>query len=200
MAFILGKKIKMSQIFDDQGNEIPVTLVKALDCVVTQLKTKEKDGYCAVQLGAEPLKEKKIPKSKRTKPFRYLKEFRVTQEELKNFEVGKKISLDAFKEGELVTVSGISKGKGFAGAVKRWGFKGGPKSHGRKGTERKVGAIGASTPSRVIKGKKMPGRLGGERVTIKNLKIVRIDPENKILFIKGGLPGPKNSLLEIKTK
>lgn len=200
MAFLLGKKIKMMQVFDEKtGEEIPVTVVQALDCTVTQIKTKQKDGYFAVQVGAEKLPERKITKSKKTKPFLYLREFRVPESEISNFKVGDIISVDVFKEGDLVTVSGISKGKGFAGAVKRWGFKGGPKSHGRKGTERKVGAIGASTPSRVIKGKKMPGRLGGERVTIKNLKIIKVDPERKLLLIKGGLPGPKYSLLEIKS-
>lgn len=200
MKFFLAKKLKMSQIFDEEGNEIPVTILACPECIVTQIKTKKKDGYFAIQLGTERLKEKKISKSKRKKPFRYLREFRVNAEEIKNYKEGDKISVNIFQEGDLVEISGISKGKGFAGAVKRWGFKGGPKSHGRKGTERAVGAIGASTPSRVIPGQKMPGRAGGKRVTIKNLKIVKIVPEENLIFIKGAVPGPKGRLLEILKK
>jgi large subunit ribosomal protein L3 len=196
MKFILGKKIKMSQIFDKEGNCIPVTIVEAGPCYVTQLKTKEKDGYEAVQIGFERLKEKKITKSKKKKPFRYLKEFR---DDPKNYQLGQEINVSIFKEGDLVCVSGISKGKGFAGAVKRWGFSGRPATHGTKHEERTLGSVGASTPSRVIKGKKMPGRAGGERVTIKNLEIVKIEPEKNLLYIKGAVPGSKGSLLEIKS-
>jgi len=196
MKFILGKKIKMSQIFDQEGRVIPVTIVEAGPCYVTQLKTKEKDGYEAVQIGFERLKEKKITKSKKTKPFRYLKEFRG---EIKGYQVGQEITASIFKEGELVTVSGTSKGKGFQGVVKRWGFSGRPATHGTKHEERTPGSIGASTPSRVLKGKKMPGRAGGKRVTIKNLEIVKVDPEKNLLYIKGALPGSRGSLLEIKS-
>jgi len=196
MKFILGKKVKMSQIFDKEGNCIPVTIVEAGPCYVTQLKTKEKDGYEAVQIGFERLKEKKITKSKQKKPFRYLKEFR---DDPKNYQLGQEINVSIFKEGDLVSVSGISKGKGFAGAVKRWGFSGRPATHGTKHEERTLGSVGASTPSRVIKGKKMPGRAGGERVTIKNLEIVKIEPEKNLLYIKGAVPGSRGSLLEIKS-
>jgi large subunit ribosomal protein L3 len=195
MKFILGKKIKMSQIFDKEGNVIPVTIVEAGPCYVTQLKTKEKDGYEAVQIGFEKLKEKKITKSKKKKPFRYLKEFR---DDPKNYQLGQEINVLIFKEGDLVSVSGISKGKGFQGGVKRWGFSGRPSTHGTKHEERTLGSVGASTPSRVIKGKKMPGRTGGERVTIKNLEIVKIEPEKNLLYIKGAVPGSRGSLLEIK--
>jgi large subunit ribosomal protein L3 len=196
MKFILGKKIKMSQIFDKEGNCIPVTIVEAGPCYVTQLKTKEKDGYDAVQIGFEKLKEKKITKSKQKKPFRYLKEFR---DDPKNYQLGQEINVSIFKEGDLVSVSGVSKGKGFQGGVKRWGFSGRPSSHGTKHEERTLGSVGASTPSRVIKGKKMPGRTGGERVTIKNLEIVKIEPEKNLLYIKGAVPGSRGSLLEIKS-
>jgi large subunit ribosomal protein L3 len=196
MKFILGKKIKMSQIFDKEGNCIPVTIVEAGPCYVTQLKTKEKDGYEAVQIGFERLKEKKITKSKQKKPFRYLKEFR---DDPKNYQLGQEINVSIFKEGDLVSVSGISKGKGFQGGVKRWGFSGRPSTHGTKHEERTLGSVGASTPSRVIKGKKMPGRTGGERVTIKNSEIVKIEPEKNLLYIKGAVPGSRGSLLEIKS-
>ena len=186
----------MSQIFDKEGKVIPVTIVEAGPCYVTQLKTKEKDGYEAVQIGFEKLKEKKITKSKKKKPFRYLKEFR---DDPKNYQLGQEINVSIFKEGDLVSVSGISKGKGFQGGVKRWGFSGRPATHGTKHEERTLGSVGASTPSRVIKGKKMPGRAGGERVTIKNLEIVKIEPEKNLLYIKGAVPGSRGSLLEIKS-
>jgi len=188
----------MTQIFDKEGNQIPVTLVLAGPCVVTQIKTKEKDGYCAVQVGFEKLKKPK--KSKIKKPYRYLKEFRVDEEELKNFKEGQEISVSIFKEGEKVSVSGISKGKGFQGGVKRWGFSGRGASHGVKHEERTLGSVGASTPSRVLKGKKMPGRTGGERITVKNLEIVKVLPEKNLIAIKGALPGRKGTLLEIYTK
>ncbi|HDM31778.1 MAG TPA: 50S ribosomal protein L3 [bacterium] len=198
MKFILGKKIRMTQIFDKEGNQIPVTLVLAGPCFVTQIKTKEKDGYCALQIGFEKLKKPK--KSKIKKPFRYLREFRVEDEELKKFKVGQEINVSIFKEGEKVSVSGISKGKGFQGGVKRWGFSGRGASHGVKHEERTLGSVGASTPSRVLKGKKMPGRMGGERITVKNLEIVKVLPEKNLIAIKGALPGRKGTLLEIKTK
>ncbi len=197
MKFILGKKIKMSQIFDREGNVIPVTIIEAGPCYVTQLKTKDKDGYEAVQIGFERLKEKKMTKSKEKKPFKYLREFR---DEIKNYQLGQEITVSIFKEGDLVSVSGISKGKGFAGAVKRWGFSGRPATHGMKHEERTLGSVGSSTPSRVIKGKKMPGRAGGERVTIKNLEIVKVEPEKNLLYIKGAVPGSRGTLLEITTK
>lgn len=195
--FILGKKIGMTQVFDEEGNVIPVTLVEAGPCYVTQIKTKEgKDGYDAIQIGFERVKEKKVTKSRRKKPFRYLREFRIDPS---GYKVGDEITVAIFKEGEKVKVSGISKGKGFAGVVKRWGFHGKDATHGTKHEERAPGAIGATTPHRVLKGKKMAGRLGGERVTVKNLKIVAIDKEKNILAISGALPGPKNSILEIST-
>lgn len=200
MKFILGKKVKMSQIFDQEGHQIPVTLIEAGPCFVTQIKTKEKDGYEAIQIGFEKLKGKKIIKTKRKKPFRYLREFRDKELQIPNFTLGQKIDVSIFKEGDLIEISGISKGKGFAGAVKRWGFAGRPKTHGTKHEEREIGSAGASTPHRVIKGKKMPGRAGSKTTTIKNLKIVKVEPEKNLLYIKGAVPGSRGSLLEIKSK
>lgn len=199
MKFILGKKLKMSQIFDKEGRPIPVTLIEAGPCFVTQIKTKEKDGYEAVQIGFEKIeKEKKLKKPLKNKPYKYLKEFKGKDLKLEEFKVGQKIEVSIFKEGDLVSVSGISKGKGFAGGVKRWGFSGRPASHGVKHEERTIGSVGSSTPAHVVKGRKMPGRAGGKRVTIKNLEVVKVDLKNNILAVKGSVPGPKGSLLEIK--
>lgn len=193
----------MSQIFDEEGNQIPVTVVEAGPCQVLQLKTKDKDGYEAIQVGFKKLKEKKVKKTQKDKPFRYIREFRIkkdTGEEIKKYEVGQKIDVSVFNEGELVKISGTSKGKGFAGGMKRWGFHGRPRTRGTKHELRKIGSIGGSTPARVIKGKKMPGRMGGERVTVKNLKIVKVDPEKNLLLLKGAVPGSKGSLLEIRVE
>jgi len=201
MKFIFGKKIEMSQIFDEKGNVIPVTLIKAGPCYITQIKTKEKDKYESVQIGFEKLKDKKIKKSQKSKPYRYLKEFRNKELKSKDQElkVGDKIDVSTFKEGDKVKISGISKGKGFAGAVKKWGFHGKPATHGTKHEERTIGSIGSAFPQRVIKGKKMPGRMGTERITVKNLKVAKIDVENNIIMIKGAIPGRRGTLLEIRT-
>lgn len=199
MKFILGKKLKMSQIFDKEGKAIPVTLIEAGPCQVLQIKTKEKDGYEAIQIGFEKIKKaKKIKKPLKQKPFQYLREFRGKDLKIEDFKIGQKIDLSIFKEGDLVSVSGISKGKGFAGGVKRWGFAGRPATHGTKHEERTIGSAGSSTPAHVVKGRKMPGRAGGERVTVKNLEIVKVDLKNNILAVKGAIPGPKGSLLEIR--
>ena len=197
MKFILGKKIGMTQIWKE-NKVIPVTLIEAGPCFVTQIKTKEKDGYQAVQLGFEKIeKEKKIKKSQKNKPFRYLREFRL--DNVEEFKVGDVIDVSRFEPGEKVKVSGISKGKGFQGVVKRWGFSGRNATHGVKHEERKPGSIGSAFPQRVIKGKKMPGRMGNERVTIKNLEIVDIDKEKNLIAVKGGVPGRRGALLEIQT-
>jgi large subunit ribosomal protein L3 len=195
-AFILGKKIGMAQIWK-HGKAIPVTLIEAGPCFVTQIKTKEKDGYQAVQVGFEKIeKEKKISKTQKDKPFRYLREFRV--ENIENLKIGDQIDVSQFEIGKKVKVSGISKGKGFQGVVKRWGFSGRNATHGVKHEERKPGSIGSAFPQRVIKGKKMPGRMGGRRVTVKNLEIIDIDKEKNLLVIKGGVPGRRGTLLEIQ--
>jgi large subunit ribosomal protein L3 len=203
MRVILGKKIGMSQIYDD-NSLVPVTVVEAGPCIVVQIKVKEKDGYNAVQLGFEEVKEARVnqPKSghfRRAKvsPRRYLKEFRV--EDIGGLKVGDMIKVGVLKEGDLVDVTGASKGKGFAGVVKRYGFKGGPASHGAKQWHRRPGSIGASSdPSRVFKGKKMPGRMGSEKVTARNLKLIKIDEKLNLLLIKGSLPGRKGGFVAIK--
>jgi large subunit ribosomal protein L3 len=198
MKVILGRKIKMAQIFDEKGNAIPVTFVLAGPCKVLDVKTKEKDGYFAVKLGFEELENKKTKKSKTKELFKVIKEFRGKNEkDFENFKVGQEINVSLFQEKEKVSVSGITKGKGFQGGVKRWGFSGRNASHGMKHEERTLGSVGATRPARVIKGKKMPGRTGGEKTTIKNLEIVKIFPEENLIAIKGAVPGRKGTLLEI---
>ena len=189
----------MSQIFDEKGNQIPVTLVEAGPCQVTQIKTKEKPDSAApsVQIGFIKLKEKKVKKAQKQKPFRYLREFRGDLD-ISKYKVGDEIRVSIFKEGDLVKVSGISKGKGFAGVVKRWGFAGKSTTHGTKHEVRTPGSVGAVTPPRVVKGRKMAGRMGYQRITIRNLKIIKVDPENNLLAVKGALPGAKGTLLEIR--
>jgi len=195
MKYLLGKKIEMTQIFDEHGKVIPVTLVKAGPCDILQVKTLDKDGYESIQIGFEPLKEKKITKSIRTKPFRHLKEFRGGVKEEKQ---GDTVDVTIFKEGDNVKVSGISKGKGFQGGVKRHGFHGKCASHGVKHEHRTIGSVGSATPSRVIKGRKMPGRDGSKRTTVKNLIVEKIDAKNNIIAIKGAIPGRRGTLIEIR--
>ena len=193
MKFILGLKLGMSQMFDEKGNVIPVTLIEAGPCQVTQIKTKEKDGYETIQIGFKKItRQKKIKKPMKGKPFRFLREFKNGE-----FKIGQKIDVSIFKAGDKVKVSGISKGKGFQGGVKRWGFHGRPATHGTKHELRTLGSVGSSFPERVIKGRKMPGRMGFERVTVKKLKIAKVDKENNLLAIKGAVPGRKGTLLEI---
>jgi len=193
MKFILGQKLEMTQMFDEKGNVVPVTLIEAGPCVVTQIKTKEKDKYEATQIGFIP-KLKRVKKTEKGKEFRSLREF-----EGGDYKLGDKIDVSVFQEGDIVKVSGISKGKGFQGAVKRWGFKGkASATHGTKHEHRTLGSVGTSFPERVIKGRKMPGRMGAERVSVKNLKIVKIDKENNLIAVKGAVPGRRGTLLEIR--
>ena len=209
---MLAKKIQMSQIFDEAGNVSPVTILRAGPITVTQLKTAQKDKYDALQFGFGDKKEKNLSKPisghlKNLGSFQWLREARVPKsdfgepffgEPLKSdFKRGDKVDISIFKEGDRVKVSSISKGKGFQGAVKRHGFHGGPRTHGQKHSEREVGSIGATWPQRVIKGKKMPGRMGGERVSVKNLEILKIEAEKNLLYVKGALPGARGSLVEI---
>ncbi|MCX7778992.1 MAG: 50S ribosomal protein L3 [Patescibacteria group bacterium] len=200
MKFILGKKIEMSQIFKND-QVVPVTLIKAGPCFVTQIKTKEKDKYEAIQIGFEKKKSKKIKKTEKGKEFKYLKEFRIknSKSEIQEYKIGDKIEVSIFKPGEKVTISGLSKGRGFAGVVKRHGFKGMPASHGTKHDARHPGSIGATAPQRVLKGKKMAGRMGNERVSIKNLEVIEVQPEKNLLIVKGAVPGGRGNLLEIKS-
>ena len=184
----------MAQIFDEKDKVIPVTLIKAGPCYVTQTKTEERDGYNAIQIGFEKLKERKIKKPMKGKEFKYLREFRDGE-----YKLGDELNVSIFQEEDIVKVSGISKGKGFQGGVKRWGFKGKGASHGVKHEHRTLGSVGSSFPERVIKGKKMPGRMGSDRVTVKNLKVIKIDQENNMIAVKGAVPGRRGILLEIKS-
>jgi large subunit ribosomal protein L3 len=193
MQAILGSKKDMSQTFVD-GKRVPVTRVQAGPCVVTQIRTHDSDGYWAIQLG---LGEKKAKKAGKKQP-RFIREVRVKKEP--EAKVGDQIKVaDVFSEGDLVMVTGTTKGKGFAGVVKRWGFKGGPRTHGQSDRQRAPGSIGQGTdPGRVWKGKKMAGRMGGETKTIKNLKIVGVDEAKNELLLSGPVPGVRDSLLVIK--
>ncbi len=201
MKFLLGKKIEMKQIFDEQGAVMPVTLLKAGPCYVTQIKKESPDGYRAIQIGFEKIKKtKNLKKSMKGKHYRYLREFRIEEgaaEKVKELKLGDKIDVSTFQEGNKLKISGISKGKGFAGGVKRWGFVDKAKVHGATDM-RRIGSVGARQPQRVIKGKKMAGRMGTERTTVKNLKVASIDKDNNILAIKGAVPGHRGTLLEIR--
>lgn len=192
MKFILGLKLGMTQVFDEKGNQIPVTLIEAGPCYITQIKTKEKDKYGAVQVGFVK-KTRKIKKAEKEKEFKYLREFEDGEHKM-----GDKIDVSIFQEGDKVKISGLSKGKGFAGVVKRWGFHGRPATRGTKHEERTGGSTGSSMPSRVVKGKKMAGRMGFERVSVKNLKIVKIEKEDNLIAVRGAVPGRKGTLLEIR--
>lgn len=200
MKAILGRKVGMTHIFGDDGRIIPVTVIEAGPCWVIQVMRKEKNGYEAVQIGFQQIKkEKNVPKPylgifKKVgiPPCKILKEFKMT-----GFNVGDKITVEIFSKGDVVSVSGISKGKGFQGVMKRHNFKGGPDSHGSM-FNRAPGSIGASSfPSRVWKGKGMAGHMGNERVTVKNIKVVDIIPEQNLLLLKGSVPGGENGIIEI---
>ena len=199
---ILGRKIGMTQLFNENGELIPVTVIQAEPNVVLQKRTLENDGYTAIQLGFADKKESRATKAEKghaekagTSPKRYVREIRT--ESIDEYEVGQEISVAIFEVGEKVDVTGTSKGKGFQGAIKRHGQARGPMSHGSH-FHRKSGAMAmAATPSRVFKGKKLPGQMGGEQVTIQNLEIVNLDPEKNLLLIKGNVPGAKKSYVKI---
>ena len=196
----LGKKIGMTQIFREDGRVVPVTIIEAGPCVVTQVKTKETDGYEAVQLGFGEVKRRNKPLSghlKNSRLSRYLRE--VTADDSSEFEVGQTIGVDIFQAGEKVDIIGRSKGRGFAGVMKRWGFKGGPRTHGQSDRARAPGSIGGgTTPGKVYKGLKMAGHMGNRRITVTGLEIVEVDAERNLLLIKGGIPGATNSLVQIR--
>lgn len=204
MKFILGKKIGMTRVFDKEGRVLPVTLIQAGPCFVTQVKTKEKDGYRALQIGFEKIsKAKKIKKTQKGKEYRYLREVRLDHQnngdKENTFTLGQKIDVSIFEPESLVKISGISKGKGFQGGVKRHGFHGRDATHGVKHEERTIGSIGTRFPQRVVKGRRMPGHMGEERVTVRNLQVIKVDPEKNLLLAKGAVPGRRGTLLEISS-
>lgn len=203
MEGILGKKLGMTQLFDEKGWAIPVTAIEAGPCWVTQIKTKKHEGYDAIQLGFGSPSSSGVTKpiqghfdKSGVKPKRLVKEFRVDKDN--DYRLGQEVKVDIFEPGEYVDVAGSSIGKGFAGVIKRWGFAGGPASHGAHKWHRRPGSIGSSaSPSRVFKGKKMPGRMGGEKVTVQGLRIVSVDPQRNLLLVKGAVPGAKGGYLVI---
>ena len=201
---ILGKKVSMTQVFDESGEAIPVTVLVAGPCPVIQVKTEDREGYNAVQLGFGAKDEKKANKpslghfkKSDASVQHYLREFEA--EDLDGVEVGTIVDASLFSEGDIVDVTGTSKGRGFTGVVKRWGFKGGRASHGDEQVLRHGGSIGQSAwPAKVFKGVKMPGRYGNKRSTVQNLKVIKVDVERNMLVVKGAVPGPRNGLLMIR--
>ncbi|MEW5865781.1 MAG: 50S ribosomal protein L3 [Bacillota bacterium] len=199
---ILGRKLGMTQVFDEEGRLTPVTAIEAGPCVVVQKKTKDNDGYTAVQLGFGDIRESLLTRPERghfkraqVKPRRYLREIRVKEDS--PYDVGDDVKVDIFNQGDLVDVVGTSLGKGFAGVIKRWHFNRGPMAHGSM-YHRRVGTLGATDPARVFKGKRLPGRMGARRVTIQNLEVVKVDPERNLLLVKGSVPGRRGALLLVK--
>lgn len=199
---ILGRKIGMTQVFAENGNLIPVTVVEATENVVLQKKSIESDGYEAIQVGFEDKREKLANKPEKghatkanTAPKRFVREFRGV--DLAAYEVGQEVKVDIFAAGDIVDVTGISKGKGFQGTIKRHGQSRGPMAHGSR-YHRRPGSMGPVAPNRVFKGKALPGRMGGEQVTVQNLEIVKVDVERNLLLIKGNVPGAKKALVKIK--
>jgi large subunit ribosomal protein L3 len=200
---ILGKKLGMTQVFTADGTVVPVTVIQAGPCVVLQKKEETTDGYEAIQLGFEDKKEHRANKPEighakkaNTTPKKFVREIRGMNPA--EYEVGQEIKVDLFQEGEIVDVTGTSKGKGFAGAIKRHNQARGPMSHGSR-YHRGPGSLGPIAPNRVFKGQTLPGRMGGERVTIQNLEIVKVDTDNNLLLVKGSIPGPRNSYVIVKS-
>ncbi len=204
MEGIVGKKIGMTRVFNQEGQAIAVTVIEAGPCPVVQVKTKEREGYDAIQLGFGEKRKKLFTQPllghftrAKVEPKRILKEMRTENSD--KFKTGQELKVDLFSVGEKVTVTGISKGLGFQGVVRRYKFRGGPKTHGQSDRLRAPGSIGGSSyPSRVFKGQRMPGRMGGEKLTIKNLEVVGVDAEKNLLLLKGAVPGKRNSYLTIR--
>lgn len=201
---LIGRKVGMTQVFDEDGAAFPVTVIEAGPCYVTQIKNREKDGYSAVQIGYEEVKPKRLTKGQKghlernnLPPLRFLKEFRTKS--LDDVSEGDILKVDVFAKDEHVDVIGTSKGRGFAGVVKRHGFAGGPKTHGQSDRQRAPGSLAAgTTPGRVFKGKRGPGRMGNERVTSENIRVVLVDPERNLIAVDGSVPGPKGGMVVIK--
>lgn len=205
MKFLLAKKNSMTQVYTDDGRAIPATLLDVGVIVVTQVKNKEKDGYEAIQVGFGEKKEKNISKSvkghtKGLGNFASLREFPTTGAPEGGWKVGDKIELGAFAPGDTVEVSGVSKGKGFQSVIKLHNFKGGPRSHGQKHSEREPGSIGGGLRNKVPKGMRMAGRMGGDKITVKNLEIVEIIPEANQILVSGAVPGKRGTVLELRSK
>lgn len=201
--FILGTKQYMTQVFDAEGRAHPVTLLQAGPVVVTQVKTTDRDGYNALQVGYGVVAERKLNRPTRghlkdLDTFAHVREWRT--DDVADFERGKTLDVSQFEEGEIVEIAGTSKGKGFQGVVKRHGFAGGRRTHGQKHSEREPGSIGSTGPQRVLKGVRMAGRMGHDRVTVKNLQIVKIDADNGVIMVRGAVPGKKGDLVEIKKR
>jgi large subunit ribosomal protein L3 len=203
MPAILGKKLGMTQVFDAAGNLVPVTVVEAGPCVVVGVRTPEREGYAAVQLGFGSRREARTPKplrgvfaKKGLQPARVIREVRIGRDEV--FEVGQTLRADTFTGGDRVDVVGLSKGKGFAGAIKRHNFAGQGDAHGNSLMHRAVGSLGVSNVARVFKGQRMPGRLGGTRTTIRGLRVVSVDLERNVLLIHGALPGPRGAIVLVR--
>ena len=202
---LIGKKLGMTQIFDDMGNQIPVTVVQAGPCPVLDVRTPERNGYSAVALGFDKKELEKVTRPARgyfskagDSAYRVVREIRVADEKIAEFSLGQIINVEQFKVGDTITVTGRSKGKGFAGVMKRWGFGGGRKTHGSR-FHRAPGAIGmCAWPARTFKGRKMPGHKGTERITVKNLKVADVFPERNVILVKGAVPGAKNGILIIR--
>ena len=202
MVGIMGKKAGMTQIFIEDGSLVPVTVIEAGPCRVVQKKTREKDGYDAVQIGYGPVKDGKLSKpilghlkKAAVDPLKVLREIRGSA--LEEYEVGEEIRADIFSPGDVVSVTGVTKGKGFTGSVKRHGFRGGRATHGSMFHKAPGSIGGAAFPARVFKGKKMPGRMGGVRKTVENLLVLRVDKENNLLMVKGAVPGPSRGLVMV---
>ena len=200
MKGILGKKRGMTRVFVEDGRVEPVSVIEAGPCVVTQVKTRVRYGYQAVQLGYEETKRLNKPEAghlKRVGPMRHLKEFRM--DDLGDAQVGQRIGVESFQVGDMVDITGTSKGRGFQGGVKRHHFRGGPKTHGQSDRLRAPGSIGAGTfPGRVWKGTSMAGHMGNERVTVSNLMVIKVDPERNLLLVRGGIPGARNGMVMIR--
>ena len=200
---ILGKKIGMTQMFSPEGKAVPVTVIEAGPCVVVQTKTTDNDGYEAIQVGFDEIKETRANKPQKghfakanVKPMRYLREFRV--ENAAEYQLGQELKADIFAVGDAVDVTGTSKGKGFQGPIKRHGQSRGPMAHGSK-YHRRTGSLGAMGNNRVFIGHKLPGRMGNDKVTVQNLEVVKVDAERNLILVKGAIPGAKKSLVTIKT-
>lgn len=205
MKFILGTKEYMTQIFDEEGRARAVTVLRVTPAKVTQVKDTEKDGYEAVQIASREQKESRISKALKGHlggAYKHVKEFRPRKnkkETLEGIEIGQEIDVSVFEPGDRVVVSAISKGKGFQGVVKRHGFHGGPASHGQKHSHREAGSIGATGPARVFKGKRMPGRMGTDRVTVKNLRVLQVNKDENLLVLSGAVPGRRGTLVEVRS-